>query len=711
LTVQENTARRAFETIRVLSESPEGRNTRLGIWETVQQRIPLSDEELESTSSKSQPRGMTNFTFASDDLVNAGYIEKVRRGVWEVTESGREALTRWTDPVDFYADVLRVSRAVRAARSESRDEALASTIVPPDDRAANIRRISGIFVREGLTNLGSVFVPGREVWRTEVVNELIVTFVGQPLVEGDRFGSKLAEQLRDVSDDARLLMAEIAAWQVLPLSQPGELKKRERVQQILDLMDQPVVIPSEIDDAFRSYSFNPGRGMAQQIYRGLSIMIEGIKRWIELKPEERAEALENPWAWRDFVGAIPGTPFATQRNELLYLVHPATFGEVVSGEHRESIRNAFIGEVPEGSTGDIDQDFLAVTIALQVKERKPALYYEEPLRSRWIASATAADPSAEVDGVALPTLGLNDRADFPTTSAEFASALHIDREWLSGVLRLVERRKQVIFYGPPGTGKTYLAQAIAKYVTDSTSGSTQIVQFHPTYSYEDFFEGFRPVMGTDSQQLGFALRRGPLRRLADQAAANPEANYFLVIDEINRGNLAKIFGELYYLLEYRDREITLLYSDEPFTLPSNIFVLGTMNTADRSIAMLDAAMRRRFAFIELHPDQKPVDRLLVSWMNEQSFSDDRVGLLAELNRRIQDYDAKVGPSFLMRDFGDEGIDSVWTHEILPLLSEHHYADGLDVDREYGLESLRRGLTKTSSTAVQEVPAERDVDDS
>lgn len=236
-------------------------------------------------------------------------------------------------------------------------------------------------------------------------------------------------------------------------------------------------------------------------------------------------------------------------------------------------------------------------------------------------------------------------------------------------------------------------------MTDATTGSTTIVQFHPTYSYEDFFEGFRPSTGADGQQLGFSLRRGPLRRLADEAAVNPEANYFLVIDEINRGNLAKIFGELYYLLEYRDSEIALLYSEEPFTLPSNIFFIGTMNTADRSIAMLDAAMRRRFAFVELHPETAPVAGLLGRWTSPE-VTDQRDLLLDELNRRIVDHDAKIGPSFLMRDLPGDELDGVWTYEILPLLAEYHYADGTDIEARYGIGALRRALR----TAAADAPA-------
>ena len=118
-------------------------------------------------------------------------------------------------------------------------------------------------------------------------------------------------------------------------------------------------------------------------------------------------------------------------------------------------------------------------------------------------------------------------------------------------------------------------------------------------------------------QAGFKLRDGPLLRAAKLARQEPDAKHFLVIDEINRGSLAKVFGELYFLLEYRDSEMTLQYSDEPFTLPSNLYIIGTMNTADRSIALVDLALRRRFYFVEFHPDDEPVKGVLRRWLAEE----------------------------------------------------------------------------------------------
>src|SRR5690606_11386549 len=211
---------------------------------------------------------------------------------------------------------------------------------------------------------------------------------------------------------------------------------------------------------------------------------------------------------------------------------------------------------------------------------------------RWVSrSISGATEPVEV-AVKLPgAASLEQDLLFPT-------------EWLDEIIQLLEEKKQVVLYGPPGTGKTFLAQALAEHVTGGAWAS-EVVQFHPSYTYEDFFEGYRPVLG-DSGKVDFTIRPGPLRRIAEAAADSPTIPHVLVIDEINRANLAKGFGELYFPLEYRNQPISLQYSDMEFTLPENLFVIGTMNTADRSIALVDAAMRRRFYFVEMAPSEPPV---------------------------------------------------------------------------------------------------------
>jgi 5-methylcytosine-specific restriction protein B len=286
---------------------------------------------------------------------------------------------------------------------------------------------------------------------------------------------------------------------------------------------------------------------------------------------------------------------------------------------------------------------------------------------------------------------------FPEVSEALADDLLIERDQLQRLADLLWENKQLILYGPPGTGKTYIARKLAGELAEPAA--VKLVQFHPSYTYEDFFEGFRPVQQADGQ-LTFELRPGPFRQLVEAARQHPSDPYILIIDEINRANLAKVFGELYFLLEYRDDAIGLLYSAESdFTLPPNVFVIGTMNTADRSIALVDAAMRRRFRFIELHPGLPPVKDLLSRWVARLAEKDEQAvhnldapALLDALNARIEDHDLAIGPSYLMKPSiyrREDGLESVWETALLPLLAEHHYGSPPSVLDRYRLTTLRQ----------------------
>jgi 5-methylcytosine-specific restriction endonuclease McrBC GTP-binding regulatory subunit McrB len=325
---------------------------------------------------------------------------------------------------------------------------------------------------------------------------------------------------------------------------------------------------------------------------------------------------------------------------------------------------------------------------LQQSETGPVDFYSDIFLPKWRSPGAAQEP----EPLPVPLSEAKDGGAFGEATAALSQRLHIDEDWLQKQLNLIARRRQVILYGPPGTGKTYVALALAEHIAGDAR-YTELVQFHPSYSYEDFFQGYRPVT-TEGGNLSYELKDGPLRRIVDQAVGNPEFNYVLVIDEINRGNLAKIFGELYFLLEYRNRPIKLQYSrdnDDFFELPSNLFIIGTMNTSDRSIALLDAAMRRRFSFVELHPDKYPIRQVLEKWLRHYELDAEPARLLTLLNQCIGDSDFKVGPSYFMpqhQAFEPGQLEEIWEYDILPLLAEHHFGEGLDIEKTYGIEALR-----------------------
>lgn len=278
-----------------------------------------------------------------------------------------------------------------------------------------------------------------------------------------------------------------------------------------------------------------------------------------------------------------------------------------------------------------------------------------------------------------PPVAPAEDGDTETDTAASLEELADELMWEPGRLRMVihglEDKGQVIFQGPPGTGKTFVARRIAQWYKKQ-GGDYRIVQFHPSYSYEDFVEGFRPVRFED-HQVGYDLVKGPLRLIAEEAEAKPEATFILVIDEINRGNVSNILGELYFLLEYREEGVDLQYSHESFQLPENLWFIGTMNTTDRSIALVDAALRRRFYFFGLYPDEPPVQGLLRRWLRENNRDAVWVADLVDAaNRKLNDRHLGIGPShFMKKDTLDEArVRFIWEQAVIPYIEEQCFGD-------------------------------------
>jgi 5-methylcytosine-specific restriction protein B len=297
-------------------------------------------------------------------------------------------------------------------------------------------------------------------------------------------------------------------------------------------------------------------------------------------------------------------------------------------------------------------------------------------------------------------------------AATLSADLKLPLTFVQEILDLLDDRKQVIFYGPPGTGKTYVARAIAKAVAPDPSRRS-IVQFHPSTTYEDFFEGYRPDEGPDGQ-LTYRLRKGPLALLAEQAENDPAAPHVMVIDELNRANLPKVFGELLFLLEYRDEPIQTLYRpDEPFTLPGNLRFIGTMNTADRSIALVDAALRRRFHFVPFFPDDDEMGDVLATWLHDEGEPAEVGTFVAWANEKLSKVlggrDFQLGPSYFMRKGVKERLPKIWRYNIEPLIADQLFGQE-QVIKRFAYTELWEEFTKANGAAAgQTEPLEYDAE--
>lgn len=556
---------------------------------------------------------------------------------------------------------------------------------------------------DGYLRGDSVLTPGQPVWSVANFQELKAIYVDSPDEGGRDFWDKLADQFDGASDGAIQLFAEIFLTNMLPLSSLLGRTKIGYLRRVLEMMEEPVAVPDDVVAATAVGAFHGGPGFNFGRYSQLWLLINFGLHLHTLSPAELTDIGEDPLAFRAALAAVKAPNQPMQRGALRYLAFPKFFLSIVNPVHRRLIRDTFVSYLPRQVSDDVDTDLFEINRAFEQEQHGPVDFYQEPWEPMW---KPPKPPKGKGFGISARDDDVDEELDDENDSSvtefsivdpdqELADSLHVDLDWLARCTDLLRDRPQLIFYGPPGTGKTYIAKTLARHLAGPDN--VTIVQFHPAYSYEDFFEGFRPTPRSDGQ-VGFELKPGPMRRLTDRARTHPDQLFVLVVDEINRGNLAKIFGELYFLLEYRDEAIDLMYSSdstEPFTLPRNVVIIGTMNTADRSIALVDTAMRRRFGFIPLHPAQEPTKSVLRRWLSARKYPQRVADLHLALNAAIDDPDFQIGPSYFMRPavHSDGGLAQVWDSAIIPLLEEFHFGDRtVDLDARYGLAALEKSLT-------------------
>jgi 5-methylcytosine-specific restriction enzyme B len=656
----------------------------------VRQRVSLQAEELERNASGTE-RWDTYLRFASAWATAVGWMSK--KAGWSLTEAGEAALEEITDAERLYLELQRQYRNILRRRKEPAAQT--------DPRWGLLVEAMGMIEPGFWTSYGDlgelVGLPARTVGQHIANNDVPNA---QRVLRAD--GSPAPEfRWSDSSkpDPATMLEEEGVRFDAVGRADPAQRLTAEGLRRLLGIREQARrawlvrgssvkganLVPTWLAEGWCSLPASQLPDVPAGVTRDeLRFLVD--EHYAHVSYSQREQKLEefDAFLTRMQVGHLIVT---TSQGRLYVGEVTGDTSYVSSADGRSNLRRDVAWLVADG----VDYTDLPATLTARLQSQHDLLDLTQELP----AIEQLIKPTEEP---ALPAVTFADATD------ELAEPLLVSREWLQECIELLRDRPQLIFYGPPGTGKTYLAQRLAWHLAGRDN--TTLVQFHPAYSYEDFFQGYRPAPD-ESGTVSLQLHDGPFFRLVNQAIEHREQPYMLIIDEINRGNLAKIFGELYFLLEYRDQAIELLYSSksaaQAFTLPPNVFLIGTMNTADRSIALVDAAMRRRFSFVALHPSEEPTRSMLDRWLAQRALPDTPARLLDELNARIEDRDFKIGPSYLMRPalYEEEGrgvdegrgLTRVWRTAIMPLLQEHHYGDDIDLESRYGLAALRAAVAR------------------
>lgn len=518
---------------------------------------------------------------------------------------------------------------------------------------------------------GSLLSPGRSLWTSENFAELQRTYV-QRLDEGEGdFFQKLKAQISDATVDARRLMAELL-W-LLYAFQRWEVSAPTKNQKVRDVWSwSGAALPQEVEALTKEVLSGVGRagqGYNNHKWRELVLLIAALRNLKEQPADERKRLLSDGETFAGWFRAQANGENRQLRHILPFLFFPDDFERISSGRHKRNILTGFRvasrAEANAMSEAELDAALLALRKKLEARHGSQVDFYEGDFWAAW------RNPEGKTS---RPIVEPDEEAPAPTPS---------------------DYELNTIFYGPPGTGKTFnTARRAVEICLGRAEGDPDAVRrsydrlveegricfvtFHQSYAYEDFVEGLRPKPMASGAGFTLEPEAGVLKAMAERASKHP-LNHVLIIDEINRANISKVMGELITLLEADKRQgapaaisVTLPYSKAAFSLPPNLYVLGTMNTADRSISLLDTALRRRFVFEESPPD---ASKLANVELDDSAL--DLAAILEKINLRLIYFlgeDAQIGHAWFMGVKTKAELDRIMAFRIIPLLREYFHDD-------------------------------------
>lgn len=580
------------------------------------------------------------------------YPDRQKHTRWELGREDIELVCRWNVERGRISE-KELTRVLEEFDAEQElDAELGAGPVKGDPPEFGVIDYEGPVRREGqrlleIARNGGSVLTDHDVWTDENIEILVERFVKQPDVSGASFFTKLDTQLANVEDDVRVLFAELFLLQMLPIAQFRTSTKVGNIKRVLRDTNGEYEIPGEILESFESPVFGGGVAFAIRRFQQLSTLIEVVRYLRTLSTEELDEAAEDPLAWREVIMSAPGTPEPSLRAALTYLGHPEYFFPIVSPTHKRYIVEAFFPDVTKrAASGDYDVDLAALREWFSPEPGTTPDFYNDPLASYWLEYEDGGQEEESSD----PDL-VGEQRPYSVESIIADGAFHSVAE-LRQIVNRWDETKNIVLQGPPGTGKTWLARRLAyALIGFEDEAAVRAVQFHAGTSYEDFVRGWRP--GGDGK---LTLVDGPLLQHAELARKREDIPHVLIIEEFNRGNPAQALGEMLTLLESTKRnerdalELTYKREDEGrFSLPENLHIIGTMNTADRSLALVDFALRRRFAFFELEPQLNTVWKAYLSgrFRKEPAAHIDVIGQrVTAMNDRIAG-DPSLGKSFLI----------------------------------------------------------------